>query len=53
MLIQIFAIILLIFGLINGYILLFNYPADFKKSKPIHAVLTVLILFIGIFLLFM
>lgn len=51
MYLQIFAIILIIAGVINGYFLLFNYPKEFEKSKPVHGVVTLLLLILGIFLL--
>jgi hypothetical protein len=48
---RIFAVILLVLGLINGYLLLFKYPKDFQSSKVIHSFLTVCILLAGMFFL--
>lgn len=51
MYLTIFAILLFVAGLVNGYILLFKYPKEFQSTKIIHGFLTLFLLLIGLYLL--
>lgn len=51
MYLTIFAIILIIAGLINGYLIIVKYPKEFQSTKIVHSVLTLFLLLVGVFLL--
>lgn len=51
MYLTIFAIVLIIAGLINGYIILIKYPKEFQSTKILHNFLTLSLLLIGLYLL--